>query len=65
VNLTLVLEDVEMPPDQFLGMVIAKRFSLVFRATVGLPKQVGLLNMKSDQTTLWIELTGGDSPFGA
>jgi len=36
-NLTLVLEDVEVPPDELFGMVVTESFSFVVWAAVGLP----------------------------
>ena len=64
-NLTLVLEDVEMPPNQIFGVVVTERFGLIVRTTVGFPELIGLSNMKGDQTALGIELAGGDLPFSA
>jgi hypothetical protein len=45
VNFTLVFENVEVPPNQILGVVVAKRFGLVVWTTIGFPELIGFLNM--------------------
>jgi hypothetical protein len=48
VNLTLVLKDIEVPPDKIFGVVIAEDFCLVMRAATVLPKLRGFGNVKGN-----------------
>ena len=64
-NLTLVLEDVEVPPDQLFGMVVTESFSQVLWAPLGLPQLIGLLNMKRNQAALGIKPAGTYRPLGS
>ena len=54
-DLTLVFEDIEVPPNQILRVIVAERFPLVVRAAVRLPQLRSFLNMKSDQSAFRIK----------
>ena len=65
VNLALVLKHVQVPPDQILCVIVAKRFALVMRTALRFPQLSGFLNVQSHQAALGIKTAGAYLPLGA
>jgi len=65
VDLTLMLKDVEMSPDQFFRVVVTEDFCLIVWTSIPLPELCRLGNLQDDQTGFRIKAAGAHLPLGA
>ena len=65
VDLAAVLKDIEMSPNQFLGMIITADLPPIMRAPATRPELRCFTDVEGDQTGLVVEVTISYFPFGA
>src|SRR6266516_7267560 len=55
-NLTTVLEHIEMPPNQFLGMVVAKHQTPILGTSLRIPQPRSLFDLQDHGTLLSVKM---------